>query len=689
MGFLNPWMLIGLAAAGIPVLVHLVFKRKAKVLPFPSIVFLRELDKEVVRRRRVEQWLVMLLRIAVVVLFTLFIAKPYLSSRLFSSGASKAIVVVLDDSYSMRVVEGKPLHDKAKDRVLELLSTLDRDDKAGFLGACGIPEHSLNDGALTTDHAALVRHVEALDPGYGAARFNDALARALDLLRESKEQNRAIVVVTDLQRRSWAELSLPDADPGVTFLVVNVAGNESPVNAAVTDLEILTTPERELSRTFTFLAAMKNFSREDLDGHFALAPLSGQSIDEGALSIRAGRTVEKRLKLRAEHEGWLTGKVILGDDDLAIDNARYYALEVGRGLRVGIFDPTREAARVREYDDVFFLGKVLDPLGTHYPFDVTTFAEITRDELAKLDIVILPTLPALDTNAQGALKGWLTRGGRIVCFARPDAAPQARLATSLFDGEVRLAEVERGLYKIGAESLGGDQLGLERLLFDVDVYARAPLAIADGSPTVALATFQDNVPYIVERAVGEGRVVLFASGYDLDSTNIALRHASLPLMYTLLFRIAPQQSARAYMVGDVLPVAPDWRALVNPRGEPVELSQSVRLTMPGVYGVRADVYGVRADVYGVRASEGEAARIEYFAVNVDTAEGDLARFTEAHQIEGLVPFRKWELVGPDADLARTLRTLERGAPLWNWFLYAAAAVFLVEVYMANKAGQRV
>ncbi|MBN1918030.1 MAG: BatA domain-containing protein [Verrucomicrobia bacterium] len=671
MGFLNPWMLIGLAAAGIPVMVHLVFRRKAKVLPFPSIVFLRELDKEVVRRRRVEQWLVMLLRIAVVVLFTLFVAKPYFSSRLFASGASKAVVVIFDDSYSMRVVEGRPLHDKAKDRVLELLSTLDRNDRAGFLSASGIPEHSLNNGALTTDHAALVRHVEALEPGAGAARLNDAFARALDTLHRSKEQNRAIVVVSDLQRRSWMELSLPEGDPGVTLLVVNVAGQASPVNAAVTGLEIVATPERELSRTFTFLTQMKNHSSEEFGGRFTLAPLRGQAIDEGTLSIRAGRTVEKRLKLRAEHQGWYTGRVVIEDDDLALDNARYYALEVGGGLRVGIFDQAAAtgAARVRDYDDVFFLGKVLDPLGTHYPFDVTTFASITRDELAKLDVVILPTLPTLDTTAHAALKGWLTRGGGGVCFARPDA--DMHLATTLFDGEVRPGEIERGLYKIGA-----DQLGLERLLFDVDVYARAPLTIADGSSTVVLATFQDDAPYIVERAAGEGCIVLFGSGYDLDSTNIALRHASLPLMYTLLFRITPQQPARAYVVGDMLPIAPDWRGLIDPRGQAIELSGDVQLAMPGIYAVRAD-------------GEGEAARIKYFAVNVDTAEGDLARYTQARQIEGFVPFRKSALIGPDGDLARTLRTLERGAPLWNWFLYAAAVIFLVEVFMANKAGQRV
>jgi hypothetical protein len=322
---------------------------------------------------------------------------------------------------------------------------------------------------------------------------------------------------------------------------------------------------------------------------------------------------------------------------------------------------------------VFFLDKVLDPLGTHYPFDVSTFTAVTRDELAKLDVAILPTLPALDTAAQGALKSWLSRGGRIVCFARPDA--DLRLATTLFDGEVQLGETERGLYKIGAESLGGDRLGLERLLFDVDIYARAPLTIAEGSPAVTLATFQDDTPYIVERAAGDGRILLFSSGYDLDSTNIALRHASLPLMYTLLFRIAPQQSSRAYTVGDILPVEADWRSLINPRGEPVQLSGDLRLATPGVYGVRA--------------GDGESAHIEYFAVNVDTAEGDLARFTRARQIEGLVPFHRWEFVGPNASLARTLRALERGAPLWNWFLYAAAAVFLVELFMANKAGQRV
>ena len=668
MGFLNPWLLFGLAAAGIPVIVHLVFQRKARVLLFPSIVFLRQLDKEVVRRRRLEQILVMLLRIAVLVLFTLFIAKPFLSSRLFASGASKAVVIVFDDSYSMHVVEGKSLHEKAKDRVLELVATFDRADRAGFLSASATAGRSLNDGQLTTDHAALVRHVEALGRGYGTARLNDAIARALDVLRESKEQNRAIVVVTDLQRRSWAELSIPDADEDVTLLVVNVAGTTAPVNAAVADLEILTTPDRELSRTFTFRAGLKNFAPAEFAGTFALAPLTGRTIDTGAVTVGATRTVVKSLKFRAEREGWYTGKFVVADDELATDNARFYALNVGRGIKVGIFDPAPTSGGVRELDDVFFLEKVLDPLGAKYPFDVTTFAELKRAALEKLDVAVFPTVPALTSLPHIELKEWVRRGGRVVCFLRKDA--DTRRAVDLFEKEITLGEVEQLLGKIGS-----DQLGLERLLFDVDVFTRTPLAVAEGSPTLVLAAFQDEVPYIVERDVGEGKAVLFASGYDLDSTNIALRHASLPLMYTLLFRIAPQQAHRSYTVGEALPVEADWRTLVNPLGEPMELVESVALSTPGVYGLRAGV--------------GEAARLVYFAVNVDTAEGDLARFTTRRQLESIVPFDKWDLVGADRDLARTLRALEQGAPLWNWFLYAALIVFLVEVFMANKAGQRV
>ena len=484
-----------------------------------------------------------------------------------------------------------------------------------------------------------------------------------------------IVVVTDLQRRSWAELSIPDADEDVTLLVVNVSGARSaPINAAVTDLEILTTPDRELSRTFTFRAALESFSSNEYAGRYALKELSGRIIDEGSCEIGPTRTVVKALKFRAEREGWYTGRFSLSDDDLPADNARFYALHVGRGTKVGIFDPatatgvTPPRGRVREFDDVFFLQKVLDPLGTKYPFDVTTFAELKRPVLDTLDVAIFPTLPTLTSLAHIELKEWIRQGGRAVCFARKDA--DTRRIADLFDQEITLGAVQNVLSRIGS-----DQLGLGRLLFDVDVFARAPLTIAEGSPTVVLATFQDEQPYIVERAVGKGKVVLFASGYDLDSTNIALRHASLPLMYTLLFRIAPEQSPRSYTVGETLPAEPDWRAIVNPLGEQVEFSGAVTLTMPGVYGVRAGTGG--------------EARMEYFAVNVDPAEGDLARFTTQRQLESLVPFKKLALIGADQDLARTLRALEQGAPLWNWFLYAALFVFLVEVFMANKAGQRV
>ena len=280
MGFLNPWMLIGLAAAGIPVLVHLVFQRKAKLMRFPSIVFLRQLDKEVVRRRRLEQILVMLLRIAVLALFTLFIAKPFLSSRLFASGASKAVVIVFDDSYSMHVVEGKPLHDKAKERVLDLIGTLDRSDKVGFLTRAASPAtRSTTARSRRTTPRCAPRRGARPRLRHGAPQRRDhARARPAARLegaepRDRRRERPAAPLV--------AELSIPEADESITFLVVNVAAPAAPVNAAVADLDILTTPDRELSRTFTFRAALKNFSATEFRGRFALAPLTGRSIEEG------------------------------------------------------------------------------------------------------------------------------------------------------------------------------------------------------------------------------------------------------------------------------------------------------------------------------------------------------------------------------------------------------------------------
>ena len=118
MTFLNPIMLFGLAAAAIPILLHLLNLRKLKTVEFSSLRFLKELQRTRIRRIRLRQWLLLLLRTLLVLSLVLAFSRPALRGSLASLGGTSArstIVLLIDDSPSMGMRNaGGMLFDQAR-----------------------------------------------------------------------------------------------------------------------------------------------------------------------------------------------------------------------------------------------------------------------------------------------------------------------------------------------------------------------------------------------------------------------------------------------------------------------------------------------------------------------------------------------------------------------------------------------
>ena len=102
--FLQPALLWGLALAGIPILLHLLQRRRFKVRRWAAMEFLRASVRRSSRRLRIEQWLLLLVRTLILICAALALARPVWYSPRWGwlgSRAAAQVVVVLDDSYSM------------------------------------------------------------------------------------------------------------------------------------------------------------------------------------------------------------------------------------------------------------------------------------------------------------------------------------------------------------------------------------------------------------------------------------------------------------------------------------------------------------------------------------------------------------------------------------------------------------
>src|ERR1700704_4364652 len=105
MAFLTPLFLVGLGAIAIPVLIHLIQREKKRVIEFPSLMFVRRIPYQSVRRRRIRHWFLLLMRIAALALIIAAFARPFFrqgaAAAAAALGGDREIVVLLDQSASM------------------------------------------------------------------------------------------------------------------------------------------------------------------------------------------------------------------------------------------------------------------------------------------------------------------------------------------------------------------------------------------------------------------------------------------------------------------------------------------------------------------------------------------------------------------------------------------------------------
>ena len=141
MTFLNPAVLFGLFAASIPVLIHLFNLRKLKKIEFSTLAFLKELQKNRIRKIKLKQWLLLALRVLIILLLVLAFARPTLEGVAIggtTSAAQTTAVFILDDTFSMSIVDADGSYlNQAKQSIQELVRNLQEGDEVALILVSG------------------------------------------------------------------------------------------------------------------------------------------------------------------------------------------------------------------------------------------------------------------------------------------------------------------------------------------------------------------------------------------------------------------------------------------------------------------------------------------------------------------------------------------------------------------------
>src|SRR5213595_3150480 len=220
MAFLTPFFLVGFGAIAIPVLIHLIQREKKRVIEFPSLMFVRRIPYQSVRRRRIRHWALLLMWAAAIALIVAAFARPFIQQGAVAAAVGRGareVVILLDQSASM----GYGDHwTRARDAARGVIRGMGANDRATLVLFAKNAEENMR---ATSDRGRLEGAVNSAKVGSGATRYGPALKLAESILSRSPLKRRETVLISDFQRAGWTgseEVHFPE---GMTISTVSVA----------------------------------------------------------------------------------------------------------------------------------------------------------------------------------------------------------------------------------------------------------------------------------------------------------------------------------------------------------------------------------------------------------------------------------------------------------------------------------
>ena len=713
--FANPIFLWGLLGLVVPVVIHLIFRRKRQAIDFPTLMFFQRVDMKLASRRRIKEILLLILRAAAVCLVVLALARPGFHTRA-QGGGSADCVLIIDNSASM----GLPAHtgtrlELARAQAAAILSGLGSEGRAAILptvagdAACEV-------GSLGAQREPLYQALQALYPTNGSGSLAGALGRAKEVFQASSGLNREVYILSDLQANVFkdqtalreAVLGLP---PDATVFLCPVPGSRPENNAAIVGVSIDPRP-KVAGRVMRLVATLKNSSLREMTTAVT-ATLRDTKPVSATATLVSGATQEVTLAMTLGQEGFTWGEVKLDNDDAAYDNVWPFCLEIRGPIRALVVSPP--LPRRAETGEAFYLLKALDPTGDGRLSGIKV-ENVTADKLPKeldpYDAVILCGVRALPSAALKALETYLDRGGGLMLFSSPqDAQLAANHPLQGFFGGKILGELNilgnqkpLGLQVVRpASPFFDDCRGQDGGVEFTEVAVMHALRVEPGPNTEVLAQYSSGQPAILAHKRKQGRVLWLTTSPHTDDTSLPLMPQFLSFLHRSVSVFAGAQGAAlSQQAGNPLIFELSSRARKDTKA-PGKNPAAVSIFDPTEKSYEVPVVGGRvtwrqtgrAGVYrmAAKSAEGKGAQPPTVAIPPGFAltpdpEESAPEYRPPDEVKRALGLPTAIVIDPSADLNAIVGITRQGRELFGYFIFAALVMILAEVILANMLGVR-
>lgn len=671
MAFLNPIFLLGAMAAALPVLVHLVRRTRAPRVQFPSLMFLRKIEQKTIRRRKLRNLLLLLMRCAALLLLAFAFARPFFtgSNPVSASGDHISTVILVDGSYSMRYGE---VFNRARQSARNMINDAAADEQLSIVLFSKSYQLLM---PLKADRAEADAAVSQMQPGLDSTDYLQAIQAGDAILKDASRGQHRIYLISDFQDAGWNRAA-PQVKlaPDVKLFPIDVSDAKA-ANLAVSG--VIADPVVYAQKyTGKIVARISNFGLEDVETAAVEFKLNDLPVERKPLKLGAGATQNVEFTGFNVPDGSNRATVEITGDSFTLDNKFFFTIRRDNQTRVIAIDT---AGRGRS--ESFFLQQSLAAgENNQYSLTAKTAGSVNPSELDPYRVVIVNDALGITEGLAAGLRNFVERGGGLILAAarHTDASDFNRLFGSIAPAQLGEVVQTRGYALMSQVKTDHPIFGAfarSGRLTSTRVYGYHRATAREGALTIA--ALDDGSPILVEGSAGRGKVLLVTTTLDTSWNDLPLTPMFLPLVRQMLEYLGGRESASSYTVGQAFNTPADkdgsLPAIDTPGGKRVE---EARKNSSGEQSVDADEIGF----YRLRYRD----RDEFVAVNLDTKESDLTKTNVDELVASVSPSPDDNNGQPSPSPRLTAEEKEAKQRLWLPLLVTALALFVAEAIIARR-----
>ncbi len=680
MNFLNPIVLFGLGTAILPLLIHLLSKRRTKEVAFPSIKLLELMQSDRIRMLKLKRIMMILLRTLIIIFIVIAFARPSLKS-VMKENARTSAVIILDGSASMLYVDnGELLFNLALRKADEIINLLRNDDIVAVIFSGQNP--AIIGQGFGRDKKQILKIFGNLTNSWTTTNPTRSFDMAFELLNSSKTPNKEIYYITDGSINTLPDsLNTTDENIRLYTVLIGPEEREGSVIENISLVDKLLEPDKKITLRVTGLV---NEQEKDMDIEFFV---NGERKDKTKVIKRSGNVVTTDFTFIPEKQGWYSVYAAVNKAYFEPGEVRRITVEVPQKIKVLIAGGKPE--------DMYFIERVLDSGINESLFSIEKVfeKEIASDDITKADVIILSGVSTIPEPVYKSLLNEVVEHGKGLIVFPAKTVNSSLYTDGIFRDIFPVNVMGRYLFKTQKD---GNYAYINWFDFTHPILqgvsregsfhrpeVKSFLKMIPSENINILAKFSDNSMAAGEIACGKGKAVVYAVDAFSDDSEFPLTGIFIPfLIRSIQYLSGTIINSRLYETGDnfreyVGDVPQNTQVTIKSEDNPAKLI-NVEYSDDGA--MIKDVSAGLPGFYSVFV--GREERIRY-SVNAPVSE---IVFNRAGILTSSDIYKnvRWKEIDGSKELAEFVLNDRYGKELFGIFIMLAMVLLGVEMIVSRK-----